>query len=75
MCSNVNAHGLVKSNLDFMTMNLMDRLGDNNKQIQQKAEQLCLNLVNNPIGGVSFMIGHIAKAQNEKKKTATSTKH
>jgi len=29
----INSNGLIKSNLDFMTMNLMDRLGDNNKQI------------------------------------------
>lgn len=71
----ISPTGLVKSNLDFMTMNLMDRLGDNNKQIQTKSEQLCLQLVNHSIGGVPFMIGHIAKAQNEKKKTAISTKH
>lgn len=27
----INSNGLIKSNLDFMTMNLMDWLGDNNK--------------------------------------------
>jgi hypothetical protein len=53
----------------------MDRIGDNNKSVKENAEHLAMVLSTHPIGGTGFIINHITKAHNEKKKTATSTKH
>lgn len=59
---NVNPNGLIKNQLDYVTMQLMDRLGDNNKATKDKAEQLSLMLSTHDLGGTGFMINHIVKA-------------
>ncbi len=40
----------------------MDRLGDNNKNVKAKAEQIAMALANHDLGGPSFIIAHILKA-------------
>ncbi len=54
---------LLKSNLDFATMGIMDRLGDNNKAVKEKAEAIAMGLIaNQEIAGPGFIIGHIVRA-------------
>lgn len=75
MIGNVQMNGMIKQQMDQIAMSLMDRLGDNNKNVKDHAERLAIQLTDHPVAGTSFILGHIARAQKEKKKTSSSTKH
>ena len=40
----IELHQQLKQNLDFVTMEVMDRIGDNNKAIKSKADQIAFLL-------------------------------
>lgn len=53
---------------------LLEKLGENNQRIRDKAAECLLLFCNNPNVGASFVIDRITKGQI-KKTAATSTKH
>ena len=57
----------IKSNLDYVTMQLMDNLGHNTTQVKQRAEELAFLLASHNIGGPEYMIQHLTRSSKEKK--------